>query len=378
MDLDAFANDNVALRDAIFERVRAAGSIAFSEFMRLALYDPHHGYYQTCDPTLDYQSSPNVHPVFGAALGRQVVDFWRLLDRPARFDVFEAGAGSGRLAADLLRYVEKAAGDCYDALSYTLQDVTYGDDAEERLARAGIRLTKASFAQALPPPHSIEGCLLSNELIDALPFERVTVESGVLRELRVGLDGDRLVDLTCEARPELRDYFNALGRLPGGGCVAEVGLEARDWMQEAARALRRGYILTLDYGYEADQLYAPWRKRGTLLTFYRHTSGDDPYVRIGRQDITASVDFTTLRRAGEDAGLTTLGISTQTEFLAALGIGEALTEAPAPDRIEAYYALRKAVVELTDASGLGRIRVFVQGKDVPDELPLGLRRTGAR
>jgi len=133
-------------------------------------------------------------------------------------------------------------------------------------------------------------------------------------------------------------------------------------MRHAARALRRGYVLTLDYGYEAPDLYAPWRKRGTLLTFYRHTSGDDPYVRIGRQDITASVDFTSVRRAGEEAGLTTLVTMPQSEFLAGLGIGDALASAPEPDQLESYYALRRAVMELTDPAGLGRITVLVMHK----------------
>ena len=106
-------------------------------------------------------------------------------------------------------------------------------------------------------------------------------------------------------------------------------------MPRAAGALRRGYVLTLDYGYEAEQLYAPWRKRGTLLTFYRHTSGDDPYARIGRQDITASVDFTSVRRAGEEAGLAHVGSATQSEFLVGArhrrGSGAA-----GPGQMEAY------------------------------------------
>jgi SAM-dependent MidA family methyltransferase len=128
--------------------------------------------------------------------------------------------------------------------------------------------------------------------------------------------------------------------------------------------LRRGFVLTLDYGYEASELYAPWRKRGTLLTFYRHTSGDDPYARIGHQDITASVDFTSVRSAGEAAGLTTLESTTQAEFLAGLGIGEALASQPEGGQIEAYYGLRRAVMELTDPAGLGRVTALVMGKDV--------------
>ena len=109
-----------------------------------------------------------------------------------------------------------------------------------------------------------------------------------------------------------------------------MNLEAPAWIARAANALTRGYVLTLDYGYEAPDLYASWRKRGTLLTFYRHTSSDDPYTHIGRQDITASVDFTTVRRAGEAAGLRTHGTTTQAELLANLGAGDLLAQPPAP------------------------------------------------
>ena len=114
-------------------------------------------------------------------------------------------------------------------------------------------------------------------------------------------NGDRFLDeLRTLSTPQLGEYFDAIGVLPGEGCYAEVNIDASDWMQHVASSLTRGYVLTFDYGYEASDLYAPWRKRGTMLAFYRHTSGDDPYARVGRQDITASVDFTTVKRAGEE------------------------------------------------------------------------------
>ena len=405
------ADDNAALKDIIRGRIRSAGPISFAEFLSLALYHPRHGYYFACDPTRDYESSPNVHPVFGAMVARQLAGFWRLLGRPARFDVFEAGAGSGRLAADVLRALRAEEPDLYDAVRYVAQDVTYGgplaaaepsrpnhpvrpEPVEGRSAggessfdpsaglRAGKLRTNVSPAELsadnvggapdLPSSPEIDGCVLSNELLDALPFQRVRKRDGRLYELRVGLEDGRFVDVEVEPSDTIRNYFAALGVEPGEGCEAEVNLEAIAWTRRAAAALRRGYVLTLDYGYEAPELYAPWRKRGTLLTFYRHTSGEDPYVRVGRQDITASVDFTSVMRAGESAGLRTLGLTTQTEFLAALGIGEALAQPPAAGEIEAFYALRRAVMELTDPSGLGRIRVLIQSKGVPEAKPKGL------
>jgi SAM-dependent MidA family methyltransferase len=362
-DLDA--THNPALRDIIARRIEASGPITFAEFCELAMYHPRHGYYFTQDPTQDFQSSPNVHPVFGACIARHLSELWHQLDRPQRFDVYEAGAASGRLAADILRYARTADPDFYACTRYVIQDVTLNDaNAPQRLEGAGLPEDKVAIAAALPGAPSIEGCILSNELLDALPFRRVRAEDGHLLELFVGLKEGAFVDVEGEARPEVKAHFEALALLPGEGCDAEACLIAPAWISHAANALRRGYVLTLDYGYEAQDLYTPWRKRGTLLTFYRHTSGDDPYARIGRQDITASVDFTSVRRAGEAAGLRTVASASQSEFLAGLGIGEALAAPPEPGQIEAYYALRKAVVELTDPAGLGRITVLEMSKGV--------------
>ena len=362
-DLDA--THNAALREIITQRIRANGPISFAEFYETALYHPRHGYYFTNDPTRDFQSSPNVHPVFGAAIARQLAAFWHDMGSPARFDVFEAGASSGRLAADVLRYARTALPDMFDAIRYVVQDVTLtADSAADRLIDAGIDPDRVAVATSLPATSQIEGCILSNELLDALPFHRVRRHDGQLYELLVGLENGSLVDVEAPPRPDILAHFETLGVDVGEGCDAEVNLVAPAWIGRAAAALRRGYLLTLDYGHEAADLYASWRKLGTLLTFYRHTSGDDPYARIGRQDITASVDFTSVMRAGEAAGLRTVKLTTQAEFLTAIGIGEALAEAPKSDQLEAYTALRRAVIELTDTAGLGRIRVLIQAKDV--------------
>jgi SAM-dependent MidA family methyltransferase len=363
---DLNTSEDAMLREIIAERIRNAGPITFAEFIELALYHPARGYYFTQDPMRDYQSSPNVHPVFGAAIARQLVAFWQAMDRPSLFTAFEAGAGGGRLAADVLRALRIESPDLYDAIRYVLQDVVLAHgDAMLRLERAGLPEGKFEVASELPRTPSIDGVILSNELLDALPFHRVRRRGGTLFELRAGLEDGRLADIEAVPSPVIERHFAELGVSPTDGCEAEVNLAAAAWTRRAGGALRRGYLLTLDYGYEAEQLYAPWRKRGTLLTFYRHTSGDDPYARIGRQDITASVDLTSVLRAGESAGLTTLRLVTQAEYLAGMGIGDALVRGPSGSEIEAYYSLRRAVIELTDTSGLGRIRVMIQGRGVP-------------
>jgi SAM-dependent MidA family methyltransferase len=163
--------------------------------------------------------------------------------------------------------------------------------------------------------------------------------------------------------PELARYFAALGLLPGEGADAEVNLDAPRWMDQAARSLARGLVLTLDYGYPARTLYAPWRTQGTLLCFVRHTANHEPLARAGRQDMTAHVDFTTVARAGLQHGLSLAGFTTQREWLTTLGLYEALRSATG----EEYFARYRAVSELTESAGLGRVRVLAltRGLDTP-------------
>ncbi|HET6615061.1 MAG TPA: SAM-dependent methyltransferase, partial [Dehalococcoidia bacterium] len=121
-------------------------------------------------------------------------------------------------------------------------------------------------------------------------------------------------------------------------------------------------------GYEGEELYAPWRRDGTLLCFYRQSASSDPYQRIGRQDMTASVDFTTLRREGEAAGLHTVAMTDQSDFLVRMGIGDALTAVMqrARPELEEYFARRNVVLDLIDPGKLGRIKVLLQSKNAPD------------
>jgi SAM-dependent MidA family methyltransferase len=212
------------------------------------------------------------------------------------------------------------------------------------------------------------GVIVSNELLDAFPVHRVVRRGEDLEEVYVEVDGGRLVDRFGPVSDErITAYFAALGLLPGEGCYAEVNLEAIDWIRSAAASLGRGYVLTLDYGYEAADLYAPWRRDGTLLCFYRQSVSSDPYQRVGKQDITASVDFTTLRREGEAAGMTTVAQTDQADFLVRLGIGSGVagTAAGQGANIEEYFARRQVVLDLIDPAKLGRIKVLLQAKDAP-------------
>jgi SAM-dependent MidA family methyltransferase len=182
--------------------------------------------------------------------------------------------------------------------------------------------------------------------------------------------GDEFVeDLRPPSVPDIEHHFAELGIKPANNSYAEVNLEAPRWMIDAAKSLERGYVLTFDYGHEAEELYAPWRTNGTLMCFYRHNASHDPYARIGRQDITSHVDFTTVRRVGESAGLDTVGLTTQSDFLTRLGIADAAAPPSESETgLEEYFARRGEVIELLDPAGLGRIRVLCQAKSAPVSL----------
>ncbi len=359
--------ENAALMQAIVACIRSQGPIPFRDFMDAALYHPQHGYYRSRREKMgregDYLTSPEVSPAFGVLVGRQLREMWQAMGTPGRFDVVEAGAGTGLLCRDVLRWTRAHAADLRDALTYTIVEVS---DPLVQRQQETVAEEAEDVRWSAELPDDIEGCLLSNELLDSFPVHRVAVRDSELTEVFVGWDGARFVEeLRPPSTPELAAYFRRLGLLPGDGCRAEVNLAAAQWMRQAASALRSGFILTFDYGYEAAELYAPWRSDGTLLCFYRHNPSDDPYARLGRQDITSHVDFTTLRRTGEELGLQTLGIASQSQFLANLGIAEALAPPGEGDvNLEEYYARRRAVSELIDPAALGRIRVLVQTKGV--------------
>ncbi len=355
-------------------RIASDGPITFRAFMEAALYHPKYGYYTTSAGSMDrrgdYVTSPEVHPIFGAMVAKQICELWNVMSRPAEFDLVEHGAGSGALARDVLRWVRAHVPAFADAVRYRILEISSTLRAAQRRSLESDDLSQNTVEWLDAPPAGVTGCVLSNELIDAFPVHRVIRENGTLSEVFVALDdAGRFVErLGPISDPALAGYFDDLGLMPGEGCYAEVNLDAARWMTRAAGSIDRGYLFTFDYGYEAADLYAPWRRDGTLLCFYRQSASSDPYQRIGKQDMTASVDFTTLRRAGEAAGLTTLGMCDQSSFLMRMGVAEGIARI-ARDRsgeLEEYFARRNVVMDLIDPARLGRIKLLLQGKGVTD------------
>jgi SAM-dependent MidA family methyltransferase len=365
--------ESAPLVEELHARIANDGPITFRDFMQAALYHPTHGYYTTSAGSMgrggDYVTSPEVHPIFGTLVAKQICELWNVMSRPERFDIVEHGGGSGVLARDMLRWAHTREPAFSNALRYCIVEPSASLRDVQRRTLAAAGTPGDSVEWLAEAPARIVGCVLSNELIDAFPVHRIVRHGNELREVFVSLDETgQFTDQFCPlSNRALATYFDDLGLLPCDGCFAEVNLDAPRWMLDVAASVERGCVLTFDYGYEAPELYAGWRKDGTLLCFYKQSASSDPYQRIGKQDITASVDFTTLRRAGESGGLTTLGLTDQAAFLVRLGIGEGVGRVAheRPGEMEEYFARRKVVMDLIDAARLGRIKVLLQGKGVP-------------
>jgi SAM-dependent MidA family methyltransferase len=418
------------LARSLRDEIRAGGPITFARFMEVALTDPAHGYYmqEVARPTRggDFLTAPEMHPVFGWTVARQVDDCWRLLGRPAPFTVREYGAGSGALLEAIVSGLRTdrsgllAAGDD-GRVPLRLEPVEVNPhrrtELAARLAAAAPEVEVADAVGGVP----LVGLVLANEFVDALPVHRVTVRHGGLREVLVGWEeaagldspaadpgdvdatapgtaipgvgtasreaddgasapaaregasavalGGRFVDVLADpTTPALAERLASEGIELAEGQQAEVRLTDGPWLDDIARDLGRGHVLVVDYGAPAAELYDPARRpAGTLLAYRGHAALDDVTTDPGDRDLTAHVDLTALEDGARSRGIALLGRTSQARFLAGCGL-EDLVETVRSDpatTLETYLALRSAVARLLDPRATGGFTVLLLGRDLP-------------
>jgi SAM-dependent MidA family methyltransferase len=355
------------LSELLAERIRRYGPITFADFMRECLYHPTHGYYRKAEFTrfADYYTSVDVHPIFGRLLARQFCEMWECLGRPDEFMLVECGAGVGRLAAHILDFSESKLPSFYSALRYVAVERS-GARREQAAGRSKRHVEAGLFAASIEVPARIPaGCLFSNELLDALPVHRTVVQEGALKEVFVNSANGSFVDSiaplsTCA----IQQYFATQGVAFQESQQAEAGLEACDWITEVGRRLERGYVLTIDYGHRAAELFDDHHMRGTLLAYQNHRATENYYASPGEQDLTAHVNFTALETWGKQAGLETLGMTSQTSFLLALGRGNEFADLYDGRQTELEQArARLQLKTLIYPEGMGeRFQVLIQQK----------------
>lgn len=328
---DHAASDHAAsvlrvLQDAI---AGSDGWLCFDRYMQIALYAPGLGYYSAGSAKLgvdgDFTTAPEISPLFGQCLARHCAQVLAVTGG----DIVELGAGTGRLAADMLEALA-----ALDALPARYRIVEISADLRERQRRLLSTLPQPLAARVewldAPPRELWNGALIANEVLDALPVKRIRRESGRWKELGVALDGSlRLHWRTHEATPELRAQIEVL--LPQDvpdGYESELCPMLSPWIGEVTSTLRQGVATFIDYGLPRGEYYHPDRSSGTLRCHYRQRAHDDPFAHPGMEDITAWVDFTALAEAADANGLEVLGYATQAAALLGLGIEAGVAAAP--------------------------------------------------
>ena len=352
----------------IIRRIRERGRITVAEYMETALYWPDGGYYTTTEPGAegDFYTAPQAHPAFGSLIALQLFQMWDILDRPRPFRVVEMGAGNGRLCHDIMSFSPQLPGDFSRALHYICIDRAARQGLERTLPPS-LRDNVDRLVSHTVPLKNVVGCFLSNELPDAFPVHRVTMEGGELREIFVteGPDG-ALTETTGEpSTVALTQYLKALGVRLEEGQGAEINLALDPWMRAVSDALSRGYVNTIDYGGLAPELYSGGRRQGTLSGHFKHTPVAGPLQRPGRQDLTAHVDFSTVVSQGRTHGLTPIGITTQQRFLNNLGLDLFIRKLRTLGLSqETLDANRMGMLDLGRPGGMGDFKVLVQCKGI--------------
>ncbi|HSD61487.1 MAG TPA: SAM-dependent methyltransferase [Burkholderiales bacterium] len=368
---DAAALDHSArLRRLIEADIRAAGGwIPFARYMELALYAPGLGYYSAGARKLgaegDFFTAPEITPLFGHTLARQAAQVLAA----TRGDIFELGAGTGKLALQLLLELERL-----EALPAAYSILEVSAELRERQqawlrATAPHLLSRVRWLERLP--ERISGLVLANEVLDALPVHAVAWRDTGLFERGVAVENSAFAWSERPLAPgALRSAAEKL-RL-SGGYLSEIGLAGRGLVASLARALVRGAILFLDYGFGRAEYYHPQRAQGTLMCHYRQLAHDDPFSHVGLTDITAHVDFTAVAESALARGAQLLGYTTQGHFLVNCGITELLARVPPTD--PTYLALAVGVQKLLSPSEMGELfKVMALGKGLAEPL-LGFAR----
>jgi SAM-dependent MidA family methyltransferase len=320
-----------ALEEIIRTEIRAHGPMRFDRFMEMALYHPEFGYYaKSGGPSQigrsgDFYTSVSAGPLFGRLLARQFLQMWQVLGKPNPFWIIEQGAHDGQLACDVLDWCRTETPDFFQVVRYGIVQSSGALSMQQKCAPESAIISHITWFEDLSDlaGENPLGVFFSNELVDAFPVRSVTYRSGKWLEQHVAIDEENLrwVDLPIRDF-EVNDAVDSL-RLPEiERYTTEINLRAREWIGDVAHALRRGYVLTIDYGHPASKYYAPHRTGGTLTAYVKHHPIDDVLAEPGMRDITAHVDFTALVKAGEQSGLKTVGFLDQQHFLMGIAHGE--------------------------------------------------------
>lgn len=361
-----------ALTEQIRDLIAAKGPIPFSRYMEMALYAPGLGYYvnglRKFGEQGDFITAPEISSLFGQCLAQQCGE---VLDTLGGGDILEAGAGSGRLARDLLQAL---------AQQDRLPDHYYILELSADLRQRQQELLGSTLPHLVNRVHWLDGfpdtpfrgVVLANELLDALPVERFVVTGNGIELLGVSVEGGQLVDCVIPAPSHVTAALAGIDLTPG--YQSELPLTARAWVASLAGCMERGVALLIDYGFPRSEFYHPDRHMGTLMCHYRHRSHGNPLILPGLQDITTHVNFTDIAEVAVENGMDVLGYTSQAAFLMSLGLdqraAEVMTDSATDDAaVSRQIEIAGQIKKLTLPSEMGELfKVIALGKRVDGPL----------
>ena len=320
------------LTERLRARIKREGPMSFREWMAAALYDEHDGYYCRGDRIPQgragyYRTAPETSPLFAATFAHYFSKLFTDLKWPPTWTIFESGAGGGEFAYGVLNSLRADFPEVFAATSYVIDEVSPAarHRTAERLSEFADRVSFQRLVEVDSP--ATAGIVFSNELIDAFPVHRIIKRDGRLRELFVGLNKSNFVWVEGDLEKSVAEYCERAEIKLSEGQVAEINLDAEDFLSRAASLLKRGFVVTVDYGAERDDLlHSPDRHEGTLRAFRRHQLIDDVLARPGELDLTTTVDWTQIKEAGDRAGLRTIRLERLDQFLLGEGLLEELVK----------------------------------------------------
>jgi SAM-dependent MidA family methyltransferase len=347
----------MSLTEMIREKIRTEGPVSFYEFMELCLYEPAFGYYTSAKEKIgesgDFYTSPYFSSLFGEMIAKQIVEMWEHLGREP-FTIVEYGAGPGDLCRDILLSLKKN-----ELLYQNLRYCIIEKSASMRAMENQRLSEKVSWYQKIEDIPDLIGCVLSNELIDNFAVHQVVMQHELMEVFVDYQNG--FTEVLHPAEQRLKNYFEELGVQLPDGFRTEVNLEAITWIRDIAMAIKKGFVLTIDYGLPSSILYNEKRKKGTLRCYYQHAQNDNPYQHLGEQDITTHVNFSALAHWGSHYGLSCAGFTHQAHFLQALGLAAHLKIREKENTVADQREKEKLIYTFLLEMGT-RLKVLIQQK----------------
>jgi SAM-dependent MidA family methyltransferase len=347
----------MSLTEIIIERIRKDGPISFYNFMEMALYYPEYGYYTSRKNRIgkngDYYTSPYATSLFGKMLTKQIEQIWQLL-KPKDFVIVEYGGGTALLGNDIILAVQKNK-ELYDSLQYHIIEKSLQTEIEPSLNE------KLYWHHSIDELPNIEGCILSNEAVDNFPVHLVEMRDDLM-EIFIEYKNGFVEELRPATEP-LKQYFEELHVQLPKEFRTEINLDAVNWISKMSSVLKKGFVITIDYGYSSSEIYSNKRCEGTLICYHKHHINFCPLINIGEQDITTHVNFSALQHWGTKNGLQFCGFTTQSNFLLSLGLCDYLRETEKTETNLFKEVQQKSWLLNTFIMEMGqKLKVLVQSK----------------